>query len=282
MKEYDMNIKIVADSSANIPAELLPEVLTDPLKISTAEQDFVDDSALDVSAMLEHLAAFKGKSSTACPSVAEWLDCFEGGDWIFALTITSKLSGCYQSACIAADTYLEQHPDAKIWVIDTRSTGPEMVMVIEKINELLADGSRSFEEVCDGVKEYQKHVHLLFALASMNNLARNGRIPLALAKAIGFLNLRIIGLAKEGDIHPLHKARGDKKTVLQIWESMQELGFAGGRCRISYTEDRTNADALAALIRGKYPDCDLLLMPNRGLCAYYSEYGGMILGFECA
>ena len=276
-----MNIKIVADSSANVSAELMPEVYSVPLKISTAEQDFVDDHELDVSAMLDHLKSFKGKSSTACPSVAEWLDCFEGGDWIFALTITSKLSGCYQSACIAADTYREQHPDAKIWVLDTYSTGPEMILVIEKIQELLAEGGHSFEEICNAVNEYQKHVHLLFALASMNNLARNGRIPLALAKAIGFLNLRIIGLAKEGDIHPLHKARGDRKTVAQLWDSMLELGFDGGKCRISYTEDPSGANALAELIRGKYPDCDLVLMPNRGLCAYYSELGGLILGFEC-
>ena len=276
-----MNIKIVADSSANVSAELMPEVYSVPLKISTAEQDFVDDHELDVSAMLDHLKSFKGKSSTACPSVAEWLDCFEGGDWIFALTITSKLSGCYQSACIAADTSREQHPDAKIWVLDTYSTGPEMILVIEKIQELLAEGGHSFEEICNAVNEYQKHVHLLFALASMNNLARNGRIPLALAKAIGFLNLRIIGLAKEGDIHPLHKARGDRKTVAQLWDSMLELGFDGGKCRISYTEDPSGANALAELIRGKYPDCDLVLMPNRGLCAYYSELGGLILGFEC-
>ena len=276
-----MNIKIVADSSANITAELMPGVASVPLKISTAEQDFVDNSALDVSAMLAHLREFKGKSSTACPSVAEWLDCFEGGDWIFALTITSKLSGCYQSACIAADAYREQHPDAKIWVLDTYSTGPEMVMVAEKIQELAAEGTHSFEEICDAVNEYQKHVHLLFALASMNNLARNGRIPLALAKAIGFLNLHIIGLAVEGDIHPLHKARGDKKTVAQLWDSMLELGYNGGKCRISYTEDASGAEALAALIRNKFPDCDLRLMPNRGLCAYYSELGGLILGFEC-
>ena len=276
-----MNIKIVTDSSANVTADLMPDVLSVPLKISTAEQDFVDNSELNVSAMLDHLKSFKGKSSTACPSVAEWLDCFEGGDWIFALTITSKLSGCYQSACIAADTYREQHPEARIWVLDTYSTGPEMVMVIEKIQALIAEGGYTFEEVCAAVNEYQKHIHLLFSLASMNNLARNGRIPLALAKAIGFLNLRIIGLAVEGDIHPLGKARGDKKTVAQIWDKMLELGFEGGKCRISYTEDSANADALAALIRGKFPDCDLVLMPNRGLCAYYSEFGGLILGFEC-
>ena len=276
-----MNIKIVTDSSANVTGALMPDVGVVPLKISTAEREFVDDDRLNLGDMLQHLKEFKGKSSTACPSVAEWLDCFEGGDWIFALTITAKLSGCYQSACIAAQTYQEQHPDAKIWVIDTCSTGPEMVMLIEKLQELTADPGRSFEQICDELREYQTHIHLLFSLASMNNLARNGRIPLALAKAIGFLGLRIIGLAKEGDIHPLGKARGDKKTVSELWSHMQELGFAGGKFRISYTEDPSNAEALCAIIREKYPDCDIQMMPNRGLCSYYSEFGGMILGFEC-
>ena len=276
-----MNIKIVTDSSANVTGAMMPDVGVVPLKISTAEREFVDNDQLNLGQMLQHLREFKGKSSTACPSVAEWLDCFEGGDWIFALTITAKLSGCYQSACIAAQTYQEQHPDARIQVIDTRSTGPEMVMLIDRIRELTADPGLSFEQVCEGIREYQKHIHLMFSLASMNNLARNGRIPLALAKAVGFLGLRIIGLAVEGDIHPLGKARGDRKAVAEIWKKMQELGYAGGRLVISYTEDPANAEALAALVRETHPDAPIQLMPNRGLCSYYSEFGGLILGFEC-
>ena len=274
-----MNIKIVTDSSANLTEEMMPEVASVPLKISTAEREFVDDSSLDTAQMMEYLRQYKGRSGTACPSVAEWLDHFEGADWVFAVTITSKLSGCYQSACIAAQTYQEQNPDAKVLVIDTLSTGPEMVMIIEKLQELIGSGL-SFEEISAAIEEYRRHTHLIFSLESLDNFSKNGRVPVALAKAIGLLGLRIVGSALDGNLHPLHKCRGEKRAVAQLWQSAQNMGFRGGKVRIAHTYNPAAAEAFAALVRENYPDCDIEICPNRGLCCFYAEQGGIIIGFE--
>ncbi len=280
MKEYDMNIKIVTDSSANLLDGMMPDVSTVPLKITTSERDFVDDSQLDVEDMLAHLRQYKGKSGTACPSVAEWLDQFEGADWVFAVTITSKLSGCYQSACIAAQTYQEQNPDAKVLVIDSLSTGPEMVLLVEKLRELIAE-DLSFKQICDAITEYQNHTHLIFSLESLDNLSKNGRVPVAIAKAIGFLGLRIVGSALDGNLHPMHKCRGEKRAISQLWQSAEEMGFRGGKVRITHTHNPDAAEAFAALVREKYPDCDIQISGNRGLCGFYCEQGGIIVGFSC-
>ena len=275
-----MNIKIIVDSSANLPQTMAPEVRSVPLKIIAGEREFVDDSQLDVHEMMEFLSQYKGKSGTACPSVAEWLDEFEGADWIFALTITGKLSGCYQSACIAAQAYQEQNPEAKILVLDTASTGPEILLLAEKLRELTAQ-ELSFEEVSQRIRDYHSQLHLLFCLESMNNLGRNGRVPMALAKAVGILGLRIIGSALEGDLHPTHKTRGEKKALAQLWESAQEMGYAGGKFRICHTENLGAAQALAGMVREKYPESDVQILPNGGLCTFYSEQGGLIMAFEC-
>lgn len=275
-----MNIKIVTDSSANLTAGMMPEIASVPLKISTSERDFVDDSRLDVEDMLAHLRQYKGKSGTACPSVADWLDQFEGADWVFAVTITSKLSGCYQSACIAAQTYQEQNPNAKVLVIDSLSTGPEMVLIVERLRELIAQ-NLSFEQICNAIADYQNHTHLIFSLESLDNLSKNGRVPVAIAKAVSLLGLRIVGCALDGELHPMHKCRGEKRAIAQLWQAAEEMDFRGGKVRISHTCNPAGAEAFAALVRAKYPDCNIQITENRGLCCFYAEQGGLIIGFAC-
>lgn len=71
-----MSYKIVADSSANLPGLEGVAYASVPLKIVTAEKEYVDDAGLDTVRMLKELAAYKGRSGTACPSVGEWLGAF--------------------------------------------------------------------------------------------------------------------------------------------------------------------------------------------------------------
>ncbi len=274
-----MNIRIVSDSSANLLDGTSPEFASVPLKISTGERDFIDNAQLDLEDMLAHLRQYRGKSGTSCPSVAEWLDRFDGADWIFAITITSKLSGSYQSACIAAQTYQEQNPDAKVFVIDSLSTGPEMVLLIEKLQELIGQGL-DFDQICTAIGEYQAHTHLIFSLQSVDNLSKNGRIPVPIAKAVSLLGLRIVGSALDGKLHPMHKCRGEKRAIAQLWQSAEEMGFQGGKVRISHTQNPEGAQAFAALVRERYPDCDITITCNRGLCCFYAEQGGLIIGFS--
>ena len=99
------NIKIVADSSCDLyTLDNVPFAGT-PLKIITAEREFVDDEALDVNEMVDYLANYKGKSKSSCPNTAEWLQAFGDADEVFCVTITGGLSGSYNSACVAKGIY---------------------------------------------------------------------------------------------------------------------------------------------------------------------------------
>ena len=147
-----MKIRFVADSSANIYPGSVPEVYASPMKIVTTEKEYVDDDHLDVPEMLKELRQYKGKSSTACPSVEDWLDTFGDADIVYGVSITSNLSGCYNAAMIAAQQYMEQHPDRKVFILDTLSTGPEMQLLLEKYASLVESG-KSFDEVVSEIKE---------------------------------------------------------------------------------------------------------------------------------
>lgn len=275
-----MKIQLVADSSANFHTKENMDVTYVPLKLLVGENEFVDDANLDVPEMLATMKAYKGKTSSACPSVHEWMDAFDGADCVFGVSITSALSGCYNSGIIAAEEYTSAHPGAKVFLLDSLSAGPELQLILEKYHELIEEGL-DFESICQAIREYHSRTHLLFSLASLDNFVKNGRVSPVVAKAVGMLGLRIVGQASaEGTLEPMHKCRGEKKALVQIVKSMKEAGFCGGKVRISHSYNPEAAEALAATLRAEYPECDIALSYNRGLCCYYAEEGGVIVSFE--
>ena len=275
-----MKFKLVADSSANTHTLPGMDVTYVPLKIVTDAKEYTDTADLDVPGMLRDLKEYKGKSSTACPGISDWTDSFVEADAILGVAITSNLSGCYNAAAIAAGEYMDNHPDTKVFILDSLSTGPEMQLILEKYHELIGAG-KSFKEICDEIREYLGRTHLVFSLESLDNFAKNGRISPVVAKAIGVLGLRIVGKASdEGTLEPMHKCRGEKKALQQILTSMKELGYNGGKVRLSHSYNENAANTFAALLREAYPDCDVTIVCNRGLCCYYAEEGGLLVGFE--
>lgn len=178
-------VRIVADSSCDISSMEGVSFASAPLTISTDERSFRDDGNLDVDEMLDHLAACEGRSYTACPNIADWLACYEGASIIYVVTLSSNISGTYNAAMAAADTYVREHPEAKIRVFDTLSAGPEVRLLVERIAQLVDEG-KGFPEVCEQAEEYLGHTRVFFALESFRNFAQNGRVGKTVAKSQGF------------------------------------------------------------------------------------------------
>ncbi len=275
-----MKIKLVADSSANIHTHPAMDVSYIPLKIVTDHQEYTDTTILDVPGMLNDLRQYKGKSGTACPSINDWIEAFEDADTVYGVAITSNLSGCYNAASIAANEYMASHPNAKVFILDSLSTGPEMQLILEKYQELI-DAGKSFDEICAAIKEYHAHTHLIFSLESLDNFAKNGRVSPIVAKAVGVLGIRIVGKASaEGTLEPMHKCRGEKRALQQLATSMSEMGYTGGKVRITHSYNENAANTFAEMLRNRYPNCDIAISCNRGLCCYYAEEGSVLVGFE--
>lgn len=275
-----MEYIIVADSSADLGHMTTPGFRSVPLKIVTDEKEFVDDSQLDLDELLDYLAGYKGRSGSSCPSVGDWLEAFGDAEAVFVVAITSGLSGSYNAAVQAAGVYMEQHPDRKVCCLDSLSAGPELALTVEKLQELISTGL-SFEEIEIQIRAYMKTTHLLFSLESLNNLARNGRVSTLVAKAAGLLGIRVVGKASsEGTLQPMHKARGENKAMAVIAREIREAGFRSGKVRIDHCRNEAAADALAGLIREDFPDADIKIGLCSGLCSFYAEKGGLLVGFE--
>ena len=275
-----MNFKIVTDSSADLRSISGVPFESVPLKIITDQREYVDDASLDVASMLSDLKQYKGRSRSSCPSSGEYTEAFGDAENVFCITITSGLSGSYNAASAAAKGYLEHHPERNIHVIDSLSTGPENALLIEKLRDLILEG-KDFEQVKAEIAEYHNHTRLIFALESMHNLANNGRVSHIVAKMAGILGIRAVGRASDaGTLEMTGKFRGPIATANDIVSNMMGEGFEGGRVKIHHANNPSAAEMLKSKILEKYPKAEIDISPAGGLCSFYAEQGGLLVGFE--
>ena len=275
-----MSIKIVADSSANLKTTSDNSLISVPLTLRTDEREFVDNESLDIKEMTDYLASYKGKSGSACPSSQDWVDAFGDSEEIYAIAITSNLSGSFNSLRIAKEEYEEEHPGRKVCIIDSLSAGSELKLIVEKIQELHAAG-KTFEEISKEIVAYQEHTHMVFCLKSLQNLANNGRVNPAVAKIAGVLNIHVVGIAStEGTLEQREKARGPKKALVAIDKVMNEFNYNGGKVFIDHCFNEADALVLKNHILETYPNADVRIAETRGLCSFYAEVGGLMIGYE--
>lgn len=276
----NMDIKIVVDSSADILALNNVPLEVAPLKITTDTREFIDNKNLNVYEMVEFLNSYKGKSFTACPSVGDWIEAFGNAKRIFCITITSGLSGSYNSAIIAKEQYEKQNPDAKVFIIDSLSAGPKLKLIAEELEKLILSGAE-YEDICTKISDYLNNIGTIFVLESLKNLANNGRVSYAKAKIAGVLGIRALGTAsKVGKIELLNKARGDKRTQELVLGYLEEMNYNGKTLSISHCFNGEAANRLKDLIIKKFPKAKISIQNTLGLCSFYAERKGLILGFE--
>lgn len=275
-----MKIKIVTDSASNMLALDGVDFQSVPLTVSTNEREFVDNKDLDVSAMAEYLRTYKGRSGTACPNVGDWLSAFEGYDIIFCVTIISVLSGSYNAAMTAKQQYEEENPGKKVFVLDSFSAGPEMRFHLEKCRDMVLEG-KDFDTISKELQAYKDNkTALIFCLESMNNLANNGRVNAAVAKIASILGIRVVGDVCETGLHPINKCRGEKKAIVEILNNMKRIGYKGGKVMIDHCYNEGSATKLKEAVLAEFPQAKVIIDKTRGLCTFYAEKGGLMIGFE--
>lgn len=273
-------MKIVADSSADVLELKKAPFATAPLKVITSDREFVDDRKLNVDAMVAYFDNYKGKSKTSCPNSSDWLQAFGDADDIFCVTITSGLSGSYNAACIAKQIYESENKGKRVYVIDSLSAGPELTLMIEKLQECM-DKGMTYEAICEEIQGYIKKTGLLFMLESLKNFAANGRVSPAVAKITGLLGIRIVGKASDaGTLEPMNKCRGQAKSLTTILNHLKDSGLSKGKVQIAHCMNEAAAKELKELIRQNFPKVRVGIHRCRGLCSYYAEKGGLLVGFE--
>ena len=289
-----MTWAIIADSSCNLrdytPAAPNCIYAFAPLTLHVGGEEYPDDSDLDVSKLNERVRAEATASSSACPSAGEWADLFRLADNVIVVTLSSNLSGSYDSAQmgrnLVMDEYAREHSGQimgkNIYILDSRAAGAKLEIMVRLIDRYLTmHPDAMFDEVVSYAKRLESNSQVQFSLRSFDNLVKNGRMPKLVGALASGLSIRMLGTASEqGTIKVIAPTRGDKKTIKKILDVMRSDGYRGGMTYIDHVDNAEGAEELARAIVSEWPQAEVETLPCRGLCSYYAEETGLIIGYE--
>jgi DegV family protein with EDD domain len=277
-----MPIKIVADSSCDLTDELKKEMNIElaPLVLQLGDKSFIDDETLDVKQYLKEMAQCETSPKTACPSPNDYMERFTGSESVFTVTLSSFLSGSYNSALIAKDMFIDEIGPKFIHVFDSLSASVGETLISLKITEL-DKLNFSETEIVEIVNKYIKEMKTFFLLESLEHLAKAGRLNPIVAKVASMLSIKPIMCGDEGKIKLVEKVRGYKKAFRRLVDVIGEegknledkvLGIAHCNCLERALEFKEE-------VLKKYNFKDIIIVETKGLSSTYADDGGIIIAY---
>lgn len=277
-----MDYRIVADSSCDINEAIEQEFNVDlvPFNITIEGIDYRDDKDLDVMEMVKAMKASPNPIKTSCPSPGDFLEHYRKADNIFVVTISSKLSGTYNSAILAKDIIQEEDPDKFIHVFDSKSASVGETLTLLKIGELAKKGLKN-TEIVEQVEDYIANMTTFFLSDSLDNLIKNGRISKTKGLIANVLNLKPIMGEDDGDIVLVENIRGSKRSFNRLIDIIIESkeDFSDIVMAISHSDNPEKAESLKEKLLERKTFKDILIVETRGLTTGYVNHKGIILSY---
>lgn len=277
-----MKYKIVVDSCGEFTEEMErdPHFAHAPLILSVDGEQFVDDETFDQHKFLKKMNASPNCPKSSCPSPELYREAFDcGAEHLYAVTLSAELSGSYNSAVLGGQLYLEDHPDAKVYVFNSRSASVGETRIAQMIQQC-EEAGMSFEEVVDTVERFTDELNTYFVLETLENLRKNGRLSLVKALVASALNIKpYMGATKNGEIIQLGQARGMQKSLRKMVETLasevknpEEKVLA-----ISHCNNRERAEFVKEEVLKLIKVKDVVILDTGGVSTLYAAEGGIIM-----
>lgn len=265
-----MGVKIITDSAADLPVELLQAYDIDliPLRVyDEAETEYLDGVTLESVTLLQKMregAVYR----TSLPSLETFQEKFvsyakEGNPCIY-LAFSSELSGTYQSSVVIKEEVKETYADLDLEIIDTKCASLGQGLVVLEAAKMAKEGA-SKEDILKRVAFLMNHMEHIFTVADLQYLVRGGRLSKVAGFIGGLLNIKPILNVEEGKLVPLEKVRGKKKVLSRIVDIMEERGkdLKGQTIAMTHGDDLETAEALKALITERF-GCEVFIVNTIG------------------
>jgi DegV family protein with EDD domain len=266
--------------------ELLDEWKSDaryesvPLTLCVGEENIIDDETFDQKEFLRKVAECPECPKSACPSPERYRQAFDcDADHIYGVTLSSELSGSYNSAMIGMDMLLEEHPDKKVHVFNSRSASIGETLIGMKIEECEKAGL-SFEETVKKVEHYISEQHTFFVLENLDTLRKNGRLSKMKAFVASALKIKpVMASTDEGSICQVDQARGMNKALVKMAEHvMAKTGSGEGKVlAISHCNCEQRAILLKEALEEKIHFARVVILDTAGVSSLYANDGGVIV-----
>lgn len=274
--------KILIDSCGELPQELKEDgrFSNVALVLEVDGQQIVDDETFDQADFLSRVAKSPNAPKSACPSPDAYMQKMEGdADHIYIVTLSAKLSGSYNSACVARDMYLEEHENARVYVFNSKSASIGETLIGIKIAEC-EEAGMSFDDTVACVEDYISQQHTFFVLETLETLRKSGRLSNLKAIIASTLNIKpVMGSTDEGEICQLGQSRGMSKALDKMVSCMQEVtkNCEEKVLAISHCNCAERAYLLKAKLERAAKFKKIFIVDTAGVSTMYANDGGVIM-----
>ena len=277
-----MSYKIVVDSCGELPEKLKKDGHFEnvPLEIFVDDYRIIDDDTFNQQDFLKKVAASPNCPKSSCPSPERYMKAYDcQADHVYAVTLSAKLSGSYNSAELGKNLYLEENGEKQIHVFDSKSASVGETLIAMKIQEC-EEAGMSFGEVIDKVDAYIAEIDTYFVLESLEALRKNGRLSNLKAFVASALNIKpVMGSTDEGDICQLDQARGVSraldKMIRVMFDRVQDC--ENRILAIAHCNCPKRAVALVEKIQSMARFKDIFVVDTAGISSMYASDGGIIM-----
>lgn len=277
-----MSYKIVVDSCGELPEKLKKDGHFEnvPLEIFVDDYRIIDDDTFNQQDFLKKVAASPNCPKSSCPSPERYMKAYDcQADHVYAVTLSAKLSGSYNSAELGKNLYLEENGEKQIHVFDSKSASVGETLIAMKIREC-EEAGMSFGEVIDRVEAYIAELDTYFVLESLEALRKNGRLSNLKAFVASALNIKpVMGSTDEGDICQLDQARGVSraldKMIRVMFDRVQDC--ENRILAIAHCNCPKRAIALVEKIQSMARFKDIFVVDTAGISSMYASDGGIIM-----
>lgn len=273
--------KILIDSCGELPKELKndPHFTNVALILELDGEQIIDDETFDQAQFLKKVAASPNSPKSACPSPDAYMKKMEGAEHVYVVTLSSQLSGSYNSACLAKELFCEEHEDVKVHVFDSKSASVGETLIGLKIAEC-EEAGMDFEDIVKKVDNYIAAQHTFFVLETLETLRKSGRLSNLKAKIATTLKIKpVMGSTDEGNICQLGQARGMSKAMDKMVGCMQEVTKNCGEKILAISH--CNCEERAYLLKAKLEKVakfkKILIVDTAGVSTMYANDGGVIM-----
>ncbi|RKJ21635.1 DegV family protein [bacterium D16-50] len=277
-----MSYKIVLDSCGELPAELLGDHRFErvPLGLEVGEYKILDDENFDQAEFLRKVAESPKCPKSSCPSPERFMESYgePEAEHVYAVTLSSPLSGSYNSAELGKKLYHEKYGDKKIHVVDSRSaSGGETQIALKLVD--LEEAGLPFEEIVERIEEFRDNLQTYFVLDNLETLRKNGRLTGVKALVASTLSIKPVMGADKGEIIQRSQTIGIKKALSRMAElvAKEVKGPEEKRLVITHCNAPDRAEQVKKMILEKVRFRECIIMDMRGVSTMYANDGGVIV-----
>ena len=274
-----MAYKIIGDSCCDFTKLQMKKgnITRVPMSIIIGGVEYRDDGIRNQESWIKLIKDDPGYPKSACPAPDAFLSAFDEKCDNYVVTLSSKLSGVYNSAMVAKEMFEEEHEGARIHVFDSKSAAAGQSLLVAKIIEL-ADSGSSFDDIVEKVEKIRDEMLTIFVLDDLETFKKNGRLKGLKALVATAMNVKPVLTGDDGEIKQIDQAIGMNHAINRMLYHIEKKDLDRSKSvRITQCASKEICTKVAKIMTDRFGFTDVKIINAGGITTTYENPGGVVI-----